>query len=409
MTLATMLGARQHYQPLAMLARAGLLARLITDAWNPVRRPPHMLNYLLPNVLQRAAGRYHPDIPSARVVSFNSFGLRYRIDQFFAGDRTSLYSVFENAGQRFAMRALPHLGVEHSVFFGYSSAALETMRHEHKNGIRCVIDQIDPAKVEYELVADEEKRFPHLATPSRPIPNTYFERLRSEWSEADGVLVNSEWSKRALILQGVSPEKLVVVPLPYASPKQDLTSRREPHERVRVLWLGTLDLRKGLPYALDAARQLTRDPVDFTFAGPISITARNLRFPANCAYVGQVPRLRAPNLYAEHDIFLLPTLSDGFAITQIEAMAFGLPVIATPNCGDVVEHERSGLIIPVRDARAIAEAIRLFVDNRTALQTYSGAAYRRAEAFTPEKLWPAYHNALYHRFGCNPPKTETIS
>jgi len=54
--------------------------------------------------------------------------------------------------------------------------------------------------------------------------------------------------------------------------------------------------------------------------------------------------------YRSADVFVLPTLSDGFAITQIEAMSHGLPVIATPNCASVVENGVDGLWCPQKTA-----------------------------------------------------------
>lgn len=73
--------------------------------------------------------------------------------------------------------------------------------------------------------------------------------------------------------------------------------------------------------------------------------------------------LNYPRL-AVSDVFVLPTLSDGFAITQLEALAHGLPVITTPNCGRVVEDGKTGFIVPPRDSQKLAEAILRFVRNR---------------------------------------------
>ena len=55
------------------------------------------------------------------------------------------------------------------------------------------------------------------------------------------------------------------------------------------------------------------------------------------------------NQYLTADIFVLPSLVEGMAIAHLEAMAFGLPVITTPNCGSVISDSREGFIIPIRD------------------------------------------------------------
>jgi glycosyltransferase involved in cell wall biosynthesis len=67
----------------------------------------------------------------------------------------------------------------------------------------------------------------------------------------------------------------------------------------------------------------------------------------------------------------LPTISDGFAITQLEAMAHGLPVITTPNCGQVVTDGVDGFIVPVRDSQALADAIARLDGDRPLLRTMS--------------------------------------
>jgi glycosyltransferase involved in cell wall biosynthesis len=114
---------------------------------------------------------------------------------------------------------------------------------------------------------------------------------------------------------------------------------------------------------------------------------------------GPVSRDGTAGWYRKADLFILPTLSDGFALTQLEALAHGLPVIATPNCARVVEEGKTGFIIPPRDPQALAEAILRFVRNpglgwemaptcRDAVKTYSIDAYGRrlVESFGNNKL-----------------------
>ena len=132
--------------------------------------------------------------------------------------------------------------------------------------------------------------------------------------------------------------------------------------------------------------------VDFTFAGPIDVRLPAL--PANCRYIGRVPGPDIGAQYCSHDVFILPTLSDGFALTQVEAMAHGLPVIATPNCGEVVNHGVSGLIVPPGDSRALVEAILEIGGDPGKLEAMSAAAIRRATDFTPNRVWPTFQSCL---------------
>jgi glycosyltransferase involved in cell wall biosynthesis len=288
------------------------------------------------------------------------------------------------------------LDIEHDTFFGFSMASLEAMLREKRQAVWCVLDQIDPGRTEYLVVQEEEKRFKELVISEDAIPDKYFARLQSEWDISDRVLVNSEWSRGALITQGVPPHKIAMSPLPYRGPAV-ASAPRSYSGLLRVLWLGTLNLRKGLPYAVEAARQLQRAPVTFTFAGPSEVNLSRLSLPNNCEYIGQVPRSQALRVYGQHDVFLFPTLSDGFGLTQVEAMAHGLPVLATDRCGSVVEDERSGLMVRPGDALSIVRALERFLDCPRLLEEYSAAALRRAQDFTPERLWPVYSAAFAPR------------
>jgi len=130
--------------------------------------------------------------------------------------------------------------------------------------------------------------------------------------------------------------------------------------------LGQVNVRKGIHYLIEAARLLLNEPVEFTVAGPIQIQPAIVAgAPGNMTWLGAVPRNLAPELYRQHDVFVLPTLSDGFAITQLEAMAYGVPAVVTLNCGKVIEEGRTGFIIPAQDAHALSDALMNYVRQPT--------------------------------------------
>jgi len=92
---------------------------------------------------------------------------------------------------------------------------------------------------------------------------------------------------------------------------------------------------------------LKDEAIHFDVVGPIGISEEALAcVPSNMTFHGPVSRDRTEAYYRSADLFVLPTLSDGFALTQLEAMTHGLPVIATPNCAEVVSDGVDGLIVP---------------------------------------------------------------
>src|SRR5262249_43050854 len=152
--------------------------------------------------------------------------------------------------------------------------------------------------------------------------------------------------------------------------------------KVRLRYVGHLSQRKGVSYLFEAMRQL-RSVATLTLVGP--------RVGGDCPvleselkrhdWLGTVPHGRVLDLMAEHDLFVFPSLFEGFALVILEAMAQGLPVIATPNSGGtmVIEDGINGFIVPIRDAAAIAERVSRLAEDRARLSEMSRAALQRAE------------------------------
>jgi len=383
------IGAREHYAtPRALHARAEL-ETLYTEAWC---RWGAGLFSRGPNAARALAGRRHPDIPGSHVVAFT---FRALVDDFrgacsptLAADGRHRESI--RVGLEFANRVNRHLlrqplDPQRHAFFGYSMGCLETLGALHDRGILTVVDQIDPARVEEQIVFEEAQRWPGWqALPGR-IPEDYYNRLAQEWKLANVVLVNSEWSKAALVQQGVPAGKIIVVPLayePYAAPPQRRL-RSNAERPLTVLWLGSVILRKGIQYLLQAAKRLSSTRVEFIVAGTVGIAERIIReAPVSVKFIGRVTRDRTAEVYRSADVFVLPTISDGFAITQLEAMAHGLPVIATPNCGRVVDEGVDGLIVPARDAEALAAAITRLDGDRALLAEMSVKAVGKSQLYS---------------------------
>jgi glycosyltransferase involved in cell wall biosynthesis len=381
-----MIGARAHYVLPVALQRIGALARLYTDAWaGPLLGRARMG----PRALQSLAARRHADIPGHAVVAFTANTIRRRLALAIrqGGDNCYEEQFHQHIaeGRDFALRVNRHLErtwrrEASSGLIGYTTGCLETLKLFREDGRPTIVDQIDAARVHEQVLLDEQRKWPGWQMQHGRVPAEYWQRLEAEWQMADRVMVNSDWTRRALLAQGVNPEKIVVIPLAF-----ECNVLARPPRTARdlvVLYVGRVVLEKGIPYLFEAARQLLGQPIRFIVAGPISITAEAVRSaPANVNLIGPVTRDRVSDLYRSADLFVLPTMSDGFAITQLEAMAHGLPVIATPNCGEVVSDGEDGRIVPAGDSAALAAAIDEMTQNRLRLQEMSRQASQKAKRF----------------------------
>ncbi len=101
---------------------------------------------------------------------------------------------------------------------------------------------------------------------------------------------------------------------------------------------------------------------------------------------GRTGRDQSTAWYQQSHVFVLPTLSDGFAITQVEAMAHGVPVIATPCCGEVVSDGVDGFLVPAREVEALARVLQQYLAEPELLPRQSAAARIKARQFTTKRL-----------------------
>lgn len=386
--ICSQIGPREHYAVARALHAHHALAGLVTDWYAPrggLLRQFGGLAWARAAQAARAEG-----IPDAFVYSFPFRSLLWKWTIRRLAARGGLHEAYSQTDRAYARAAARRQLPRHEVFFGYSYASLETLAAEQQRGVATILDQIDPGAWEFELVAEEMARFPELAGPPPALPAGYYERNRQEWALADRVVVNSVFSRDALVKQGVPGEKLVVIPLCFetaGSQSKAEIRRRRPDRPLRVLFLGQVILRKGIHYLMEAARLLEKEPVQFDVVGPIGIFQTAVAAaPKNMTFHGRATRDQTAGWYRQSDLFILPTLSDGFAITQLEAMSYGLPVIATSSCGEVVTDGVDGHIVPARATAELAGAIQRHLAEPDLLPVQSAAALRKAGAFTLERL-----------------------
>ena len=389
------LGAREHYAIPRALFRLGTLDWLVTDAWIP---PSSVLPKISGRIL---ADRFHNELSDARVLAFNSSVILF--EMLARARRLTEWETIIERNQWFQRKVVDALKLQpstlkyHPVLLSYSYAALEPFRFAKSRGWKTLLIQIDPGPEEERIVAEEAARVPELASEWRRAPEEYWACWREECDLADRILVSSEWARGGLIRSGVPSQKLTLIPLAYGpSEVGDHNSEirqvrsypvRFTQERpMRVLFLGQLNLRKGIARLLQAAETLRDEPVEFWMVGPVQIANTTaIADGTRVKWFGPATRKEAAEKYRTADVFILPTLSDGFAITQLEAQAHGLPVISSKYCGGVVDNGRNGIVLEEPSAARIVAAIRDCVAEPHRLQTLAARSYVQNE-FTTDIL-----------------------
>jgi len=387
--VAIQLGSREHYAVPRALFRAGELDALLTDSWLS-RFQSNLVRPLAPAL----AARRSEEIPDRLVKSRTLGRLAIDIGMRLGGERGWDAILKRNAWfQDWVAREME--SVPASTLFCYSYTANKPFAVCRRRGLRCFLGQIDPGPREEEVVSEATSDYRRLAPPAENAPQQYWDSWREEVADADKIVVNSPWSAKLLVEAGVEAGKLVEVPLVYTpsgsiergagSKETEEKLKTGNAKKLKALFLGSVILRKGVGQLFDAIKMLQNEPIDFTFAGPIGVRIPDgVSQMKNVRLLGPVDKATTEKLYRESDVFLFPTLSDGFGLTQLEALAHGLPVIASTNCGQVVENRVNGLLLDEVMPEAIAGAIMELVRDRDLL------AKLKSNARVPDKCHPRH-------------------
>jgi glycosyltransferase involved in cell wall biosynthesis len=389
------IGARQHYSVPFSLYSLGCLDSLITDMWCEPGSPVARMN-------RRLAGRFHAGLRRIPVYAWNKKAVAFELLMFLR--RMPNWSVMETRNelfQRNAVRILARRKERDLTLHSFSYASLHIFELAKKNGWRSVMQQIDPGPLEDRIVSDIYSQHPDYRGRWHSPSPTYWEKWRRECELADVIVVNSRWSEHALRDAGIPEKRIRLIPLAYV-PSNDarVFIRQYPVQfsssrPLRVLFLGLIDLRKGVLPLLESAELLSNEPIEFWFAGPLQFALPNrFRNYPKLRWFGAIPRTEVQKLYREADVFVFPTFSDGFGLTQLEAQSWKLPVIATRFCGDVVDNGKNGIILNDISKHEIALALQSFLRRPQDLRLMSSQS-GVAERFGLHAVGSAFRDLTY--------------
>jgi glycosyltransferase involved in cell wall biosynthesis len=356
------LGAREHYAVARALHGRSRLAGLVTDMWV---RPASPIAAVKRNLRER----FHPELADATVRATNLDALAFEALARLRGHTG--WSLISERNEWFQRRSVADLARHHwhrkretATLFAYSYAARHLLEFASAQGWRTVLGQIDPGPPEERIVARINQANPAQRGEWQPAPPEYWDNWRVECALADRIVVNSAWSRNALMEEGVAAEKIRVVPLAFKGVTEAAGFRREypaafSRERpMRVLFLGQINLRKGVGPLLEAASLLRSEPIEFWLVGPIQIAVpAELERETQAHWLGPAPRGETSRYYQQADVFVFPTFSDGFGLTQLEAQAWRLPVVASQFCGEVVRDGVNGVLLREVSGQAIASVL----------------------------------------------------
>jgi glycosyltransferase involved in cell wall biosynthesis len=280
------------------------------------------------------------------------------------------------------------------VFIGWSGMSLKTIRKAKMAGMKTIVER-GSSHIEFqnEILTEEYARY-GMRFKSNP---AVIKKELQEYAEADYISVPSNFVKKTFLDKGIQESKLFLNP--YGVNLDFTVQKYEPARKsdiFRVLYLGALSFRKGLPYLFEALDLLTipSDKYEVVFIGRPDDDFKSYcdkHKKENWKFLGHIDHYDLPANLRQTDVAVIPSIEDGFGMVIPQIMAGGIPVITTTNTGanDLIDDGVNGYIVPIRDAEAIARRIEALYNDP---QKLAEVKIKASEIVLTGNTWNDYGN-----------------
>ncbi|MFA1612249.1 glycosyltransferase family 4 protein [Halobellus rubicundus] len=222
-----------------------------------------------------------------------------------------------------------------------------------------------------------------IPSTKRNLANRREETIR----DVDHLIALSGFVKESYAKAGISANKIEVINQ-AVDPDKFSPGKSNEDEMFRGLFVGSVNLMKGIPYLLDGWRQAgfaADESAELVLCGNINPDAKYIiedKRPTNLQLPGWVDPLP---YYRDASVFIFPSLTEGFAKVILEAMSTGTPVIVSENSGgaDIITDSEDGFVVPAYDAGEIASKLQYLRENPKELERMGDAARNTAK----ERTW----------------------
>jgi len=281
----------------------------------------------------------------------------------------------------------------HKIFHTFSAFQEQCWQRADEVGAKKIIDwsQAHPGygrglmREEYNLLEIDAESY---------LGKSNVERALDELRQADLVLVPSDFVASTFRRQ--SKDRLNIRQNPYGIDLGMFRRIEKDDSIFRIIFVGSICIRKGAHYLLEAVKQLKDLTLELILVGTIWSDFRIFMddYSDYYRYVPAVPHHELYKHYSNSSVFVFPSLLEGMAYVTLEAMACGLPCIVTPNAGSIVRDGKDGFVVPIRDVEALKEKILFFYENEDARVEMGRSAKEHVQQFT----WDRYGNQLIQHY-----------
>jgi starch synthase len=285
------------------------------------------------------------------------------------------------------------------AFIAISGAGLLTGRKVQANGGKFLCDRGSTHQRYQEHLLTEEYR--RWGVPQALEKPHIVVREEAIYAQADAITVPSAVVKRSFVQMGVAAEKVHVIP--YGVRLDQFTrTTAPPTDSFEVLFAGQVSLRKGIPYLLEAFARLKHPNKRLTVVGSVQDDLRDVlaNLPQeNVTFTGSIPQKELAKRMSASHLLVLPSVEEGLALVQGQAMACGCPVLATVATGaeDLFTDGIEGFIVADRDVDALTSRLQQVADDPALQQRLSEASMLRVKSLGGWDQYGDQWDTLLHK------------
>ncbi len=271
------------------------------------------------------------------------------------------------------------------IFHGWNGLCLAGLRSAKRHGAVTMVENPSMHPRDWQkAVLEECERFGVRRWECRAsLSSLLIRRMEAEFALSDYIVVPSTIARESFSRAGLGQKALVIhagIDAEFFKPAQTPA----PRDVFRVCYTGRVEIAKGVAYLLQAWKQLALPNAELVLIGEVAAEmqpiVRQYATP-DVRFTGFLPADRVADWYRNSDVFAFPSVNEGLARVLLEAMACGLPLIATRASGaeDCVTPGEDGTIVRERDVAAFAQAILWHFENRDATRVMGMAARAKIE------------------------------
>lgn len=399
-------GKQHSFKTAEALLKANMLEKYITTVYDRPYSYTRILKiFLRGKARQKCASRKNNNIPNSKIKQYCELsGLLL----LFLQKIPKLFKLFpkyyDNLHDDFGIKVAKY-AIKHKVdaVIMYDTNANSCFRYLKQNApyIKRILDVTIGNRIYLQSVYQYDSQlYPEIGDEliqeqQNNIAPQYLKRLKEELELSEYFLAGSTFVKKSLIFSDVPEKNIFVLNYGVDLAKFKIKPFQQRKKPLRLLFVGNCSYRKGIHHLLKVVSMYNSNDIELNIAGGYNSKSyfyQKYHNYSNIKFLGFITRDKLASIYQQSDIFVLPSLAEGFALVSLEALSIGLPLLCTTNsgCNDIIIDGENGFVIPPSNESLLKEKIDWFLSNLDKLPIMGLKAHKSVEHHS----WDDYNSNL---------------